>query len=580
MNRSLRSMLRLWPYIRPDSGLLKLSLLLSIPLAILQTAPLPLIEDFLKRLAEGDRTVVWQVPILLIGLYALNFVVRYAHYYSLKIVVARVNQRVKDTLFRHMLGLSADYFSQERTGVLISRVASDPQYVDLGIQNLNSAIREPFKFLALLGYALYLNWTLTLLMFLVFPLLAWVFSATGRNLKRYMSRLTEENAQLTGVLQEGLAGIRVIKLFRLEEWIQRRFSHRSRSYADFIIKTARVEEASHPMIELLTAIALAIVVYFGGWLVFSGKMSHAELVVFFATFGMMIHPIRSLNDINIKFNQTAAACDRIFEVLSWRSKLIEAENPRSISALESRIEVKNVSFYYPDHPERPVLKNVSFEIPRGKTVALVGKSGSGKSSLSTLLSRIYDPKEGMILWDGVDLREFSIGNLREQVSVVSQDVFLFNDTIEENILCGKQDATHEQVIAAAKAAHALEFIEKLPQGFQSTIGDRGQKLSGGERQRLSIARAFLRNAPLLVLDEATSNLDTTSERIVQDALERLMEKKTTLLIAHRLSTIQNADLILVMRNGEIVERGQHAELLALQGEYAGFHRLQDLENRK
>jgi subfamily B ATP-binding cassette protein MsbA len=573
-------MLRLWPYIRPDSGLLKLSLLLAIPFAALQSAIAPISQDFIKRLSDGDRTVVWQIPLLLIGLNVANFIVRYAHYYSLKIVIARVNQRVKDTLFRHILGLSADYFTQEKTGVLAARVTADTQYVDMGIQNLNSAIREPLKFLLLFGYALYLNWTLTLLVFLVFPFLAWVFSATGRNLKRYMARTTEENAQLMGVLQEGLSGIRIVKLFRLENWIHARFQERSRSFSNFIIKTARVEEASHPMVELLTAIALAIVIYYGGWLVFNQEMSTDELIAFFITFGMMIHPIRNLNDINIKFNQTAAACDRIFEVLGWRSKLVETENPRPISTLQSKIEVQNVSFYYPDHPERPVLKSVSFEIPRGKTVALVGKSGSGKSSLSTLLSRIYDPKEGAILWDGVDLRELGIGNLREQVSVVSQDVFLFNDTIEENIRCGKQDATHEQVVEAARAAHALDFIEKIPEGFQSKIGERGQKLSGGERQRLSIARAFLRNSPLLVLDEATSNLDTTSEWIVQGALERLMEKKTTLLIAHRLSTIQNADLILVMRNGEIVERGTHSELLALKGEYAGFHRLQDLENRK
>jgi subfamily B ATP-binding cassette protein MsbA len=573
-------MLRLWPYIRPDSGLLKLSLILSIPLALLQTAPLPITNNLLSRLSQGDRTAVWQVPLLLITLYIVNFGVRYAHYYSLKVVVARVNQRVKNALFQHILGLSADYFNQERSGVLISRVASDSQYVDVGIQTLNSAIREPIKFAGLLGYALYLNWALTLLMFLVFPLLAWVFSATGRNLKRYFLKITEENAQLTAVLQEGLSGVRVVKLFGLEQWIQSRFNARSRSFADFMIKTARVEEASHPMIELLTAVALAVIIFFGGWFVFNGKMSHPELVVFFAAFAMMIQPIRSLNDINIKFNQTAAACDRIFEVFSWRSKLIPAKNPRSISGLESQIELKNVSFSYPDYPERWVLKDVSFAIQRGKTIALVGKSGSGKSSLSTLLSRIYDPLKGAILWDGTDLRELDLQRLREQVSVVSQDVFLFNDTVEANIRCGKQDATHEQIVQAAQAAHALEFIDRLPHGFQSTIGDRGQKLSGGERQRLSIARAFLRNSPLLVLDEATSNLDTTSERIVQDALERLMREKTTLLIAHRLSTIQNADLILVLRNGEIIERGTHTELLALQGEYASFHRLQDLENLK
>lgn len=568
----MKSLLRLKPYLRPFWGLILASALLAIPLSALRTSPGPLLKYFVDNvLVSRNSSKLILFPALVIGIYVVNFVVRFAHYYLLRIVIHRVNQRIKNDLYDHVLGLSADYFTSQSSGSLISRVGSDPQYVDSGLACINILVREPLTFLFLFGYALHLNWRLTLITFLIFPPLAWVFSATSRNLKRYIGKITEENGRLFSNLQESFTGIRIIKMFGLENYVREKFHARSAEFTRFLLKTAALEEASHPMVELLTSFIIAAVVYYGGQQVVSGQMSSGELQSFFLTFALMLHPIRQVNDVNLKLSQAAAAIDRISEVFNCKSNLHEPATPLPLEKFERGIRVESVSFAYPDEPSRFVLKDISFTIPKGKVVALVGASGAGKSSFVSLLPRIFDVTSGAIRIDGHDIREIALPDLRKLVAVVSQDVFLFNDTIEENIRCGKLDATHEEIVAAARKAHALEFIEKMPGGFQAVIGDRGQKLSGGQRQRLSIARAFLRQSPILILDEATSSLDSTSERAVQGALDDLMLNRTTLVIAHRLSTIKHADEILVMREGSIIERGRHEELLSLSGEYARFH---------
>jgi len=569
----VKSLLKLKPFLRPYKSLILLSLILAIPLSALRAAPAPLLKYFVDDLlVKKDSTKLYLFPLLIIGIYVLNFIVRFFHYYLLRIVIVRVNQRVKNELYEHLLGLSADHFTKQSTGNLISRVAMDPQFLDGGLSCMNVIIREPVTFIFLFLYALKLNWKLTIVTLIIFPPLAYVFSASSRNLKRYIGRLTEESGRIYSTLQESFTGVRIIKTFRLERYVRRRFMEQNENYVKYYLKIAKLEEVSHPLVELLIAFLIAIIIYFGGRQVLAGKITSGDLIAFFATFAMLINPIRNFNEVNMKLSQAAGACERIFEVFKWKSHLVENQNPKSFKTFTSGISLHQVTFAYPDAPQRNVLNQVSFEVPKGQSVALVGASGAGKSSLVNLLPRIFDVTQGSIRIDGNDIRELSLEDLRRQIAVVSQEVFLFNDTIEENIRCGKLSATDEEIREAARRAHATEFINSLPDGYQTNIGDRGQKLSGGQRQRISIARAFLREAPILILDEATSSLDNQSERAVQEALEELMQNRTTIIIAHRLSTIQNVDHIYVMKDGEIVEDGKHEALIRKDGVYSAFYK--------
>ena len=565
-------LLKLRPYLRPYYHLILISFLLAIPLSALRAAPAPLVKHLTdKILVERDARKLTLFPLLFIGIYLANFVVRFLHYYLMRVVIARVNQRLKNSLFEHLMGLSADYYTTQSTGTMISRVASDTQLIDGGLSALNTIIREPITFLAVFAYAFRLNWKLTLLTLIIFPPLALIFSITSRNLKRYIAGIADANAAIYSTLQESFSGFRVIKLFQLERYSRKKFRERSERFSRTLLKTAALEEVSHPMVELLTAGLIAVVVFLGGKLVLKNEMTPGELFGFFLSFALMMNPIRLMNDVNMKLSQASAACQRVFEVFEWKPRLAEADVARPFKEFTREIELDQVSFRYPDAPNRTILKNVSFKIPKGRTVALVGASGAGKSSLVNLLPRVFDVTGGAIRIDGTDIRELSLEDLRRQIAVVSQDVFLFNDTIEENIRCGRLGASREQIREAARLGHALEFIEKQPEGFATMIGDRGQRLSGGQRQRLSIARAFLRQAPILILDEATSSLDSASERAVQEALEDLMRDRTTLIIAHRLSSIRDASEIVVLKHGEVVERGSHVELVGKLGEYARIH---------
>lgn len=563
----MRSLLKLKPYIRPYLPLILLSALLALPLSALRVSPVHLVKHFVDDLlVKHDNSKILLLPLIVIGIYLLNFVIRFFHYYLLRIVVVRVNQKLKNDLFQHVLGLSADYFSKSSTGTLISRVGSDPNLVDSALASVAVILREPIVFVLLLGHAFFLNWRLALITLAVFPFLAWVFNFTGRYMKRTISAMQEENASLFSTLQEAFVGIRVIHLFKLKKYVHKKFREKSDRYANLALRTSKVEEASHPMVELLTSFAIAGVIYYGGSQVIEQKMTPGDLLAFFTTFALIMDPIRRMNDINIKLNQAGAACERIFDIFNWKSHLQEPSQPVKLESFTRHIRIEDISFSYPGIA-KSTLAGVSFEIPKNQTVALVGESGAGKSSLAGLIPRLYDVSEGRIAIDGIDIKSFSTDTLRSLISVVSQEVFLFNDSIEENIRSGRLSATKDEIIEAAKHANAHHFISKLPEGYKTVIGDRGQRLSGGERQRISIARAFLRAAPILILDEATSNLDNESERMVQQSIEELMKDRTTLVIAHRLSTIRKADTILVMKNGKIVERGTHDDLIKAKGEY-------------
>jgi subfamily B ATP-binding cassette protein MsbA len=446
-------------------------------------------------------------------------------------------------------------------------VTADPFHLDSGIASLNVLIREPVLFLVLFGYALYTNWRLTLLTLTIIPALGWVFTRSGKYIKSKIAEYQEWNGESYSSAQEAISGIRVIHLYNLAGSQIRKYSDQLGTITRLLLRISKMEEIAGPTVELITSVSIALILYYGGKAVLDGEMTSGDLVGFFTAFGMMVNPIRSLSDINSKMNSASAAMERIEEFLSWKPRIVDREHAIPVKSIQNGIEFKGVGFHYPDSPERPVITEVSFSLPLGKTVALVGQSGSGKSSIVQLLTRLYDVTAGSIQIDGYDLRDLALNSWRDQVAVVSQDVFLFHDTIFQNILMGRPNATAAEVREAARKAHALEFIERLPKGFETVVGDRGIKLSGGERQRISIARAFLKDSSCLILDEATSNLDNESEKIVQLALEELMENRTTLIIAHRLSTIRDADEILVLKNGKILESGTYDALLARAGEF-------------
>lgn len=545
------------------------SILLAFPLALIRSSPAPILKYLMDVVfVSGNSQLLYLFSFLFIAIFLANLFIRFFHTYLIRLTIASVNQALKTDLFNHLIRLSADYFSKNSSGALMSRIGSDPAAIDQGISSSTVLIREPLTFLILLGYTFYLNWKLTLITFLILPPLTWIFVRANRNLRRYARKLSEQNSWMYATTQESFTGIRVIKTFGLERLLSKKYLERSQEWKNTYIKTSRMEEAAPPTVELITSFAIAAVILVGGSDVLSGKMTSGDFLGFFTAFGMMIHPLRLMNDVNVKLAAAAAATDRIFEIFSWRSTIQESAKAIPKGDFENSIRFDGVRFHYPDAPEIEILKGIDLELKRGKTLAIVGNSGAGKSSIASLLTRIYDVTDGRISIDGCDIRDLKLDSLQELVAVVSQDVFLFNDTLAENIRMGRPDATLDEIREAAKAAYAHDFIEKTPHGYDTWIGDRGQKLSGGERQRISIARAFLRKAPILILDEATSALDNASEKAVQTALTQLMANRTTLVIAHRLSTIQNADEIVVLKEGKVLERGTHSSLLELGREYS------------
>ncbi len=569
----MKSFFKLWPFIKPKWKLIFFSILLSFPLSAIRFSPALLIQHLTDSvLVKKDMKMLYLLPLLIIGLYVLNVAVRFGHTYLVRIANERVLRDIREKLLNHYLGLSSSFFTESSVGQLISRITNDVFYIGQGTINLSSLTREIITFTGLFIYAIRLNAKLLALSLVIAPCLIWLGGRTGRLMKGYSTKMQEANGHVYSALQEAFTGFKVVKAFALETLAFKRFKRVNDEYVRYALKGARVEEIAGPLVELMAAVAIALILYVGGRDVVQGRLTPGELMAFFTCFGLMINPIRAINDTYIKFNQAGAAADRVHDSLSVISDIREIENPVKMPKFHTAIEFKNLGFQYT--PTLPwIFREVNFSLPQGKSIAIVGASGQGKSTLVNLLLRFYDSSEGTIIIDGKNIRDLSIESLRSQMALVTQDVFLFNDTIYENIAAGRANATREEVLAAAEAAFAMPFINKMPQGFETMVGDRGQKLSGGERQRVSIARAILRNAPILLLDEATSSLDSESEKAVQKALDHLMVGRTTLVIAHRLSTIKNVNQILVLSNGRICEAGTHDELIGRGGEYAKFYAL-------
>ena len=507
-------------------------------------------------------------------LFFLKNLFRYLAKFFIATIRSGVVRDIRSDVYNKILVLPLSFYSEEKKGDIISRITGDVQEVEWSIMNsLEMLFRDPISIILSLVFMISISPDLTIFSFILLPISGIIIGRIGKSLKRTSSKLQIRMGELLSNVEETLTGLRIIKAFNAEKASSEKFGGTNEIYRNTMLRMFRKRDLASPLSEFLGSLVMVTLLWFGGSMVVDPEISFdgADFIAYITMFSQLLNPAKSLSTAYYNIQKGAASTERIDAIINAENNITNKQNARSVSSFEESIEYKNLTFSY---GEGDVLKNINLSIPKGKTIALVGQSGGGKSTMVDLLPRFYDPKSGEITIDGTDVRDFKIKDLRALMGVVSQQSILFNDTVLNNIALGVEDPSMEDVIDAAKIANAHEFIEKLPEGYHTNIGDGGGKLSGGQRQRLSIARAVLKNPPIMILDEATSALDTESEKLVQDALYKLMENRTSVVIAHRLSTIQHADEIIVLQEGQIVERGTHENLIAQSGVYKKLTALQ------
>ncbi len=525
----------------------------------------------------GDATALLFIAIAIVALFFLKNFFRYMAMFYLAPVRNGVVKDLRNSLYHKMLILPLGYYSDQRKGDLMARVTSDVQEIEWSIMSsLEMVFREPITILCYLATLMIMSPHLTLFVLVMLPISGLLIGQIGKSLKRTSVKGQRKMGEILSIIEETISGLRIIKAFNAINYSQHKFEETNHNYYKLMNKLYRKRDLASPLSEFLGAAVLVVVLWYGGQLIFNKNTSldGSVFLVYLAIFSQILNPAKAIVTAFYNIQKGAASVDRIQYVLDAEESISQKEDAVAIKSFEHQIEYRDVSFQY---EKDVVLKNINLTIEKGKTIALVGTSGGGKSTMVDLLPRFYDVVSGEILIDGIPITDLVITDLRGLMGIVSQETILFNGSVYENIAFGIDNTTLDDVIAAAKVANAHEFIDKLEMGYETNIGDRGVKLSGGQRQRISIARAVLKNPPILILDEATSALDTESERLVQDALTNLMKNRTSVVIAHRLSTIQHADEIIVMQKGEIIERGDHTTLLELNGVYTKLHEMQSLE---
>lgn len=509
--------------------------------------------------------------------FLLRNIFRYLGSYLLVNYRVGITRDLRTSMYDKFLKLPVSFFTEQRKGDMMSRISNDIGAVEGGIMgSLVDIVNSPFMILSSLTALFLLSPKLTLFSLVVFPIMGWIISWVGKSLKKQARFAQEELGNLFSLVDETLKSSKVIKIFNADKILKNRFNKTTSQWQHHAISMSRRRELASPMSEFLGSVTMLIITYYAGTEIINGtNKDPATFLAFIGVFFQVLDPAKRLSNAISAIQGGMASLERVSEVLDYDLKVEEVANPTPISEIKDKIEFKNIGFYY--EKSNLILKNVSITVPKGKTVALVGQSGSGKTTIANLLARFYDVSEGEILIDGQNIKNLKLTDYRQLLGMVTQESVLFNDSVYNNILMGNPDATEEQVIKAAKIANAHEFISQLQDGYYTNIGDDGNKLSGGQKQRVSIARAVLKNPPIMILDEATSALDTESERYVQDALEKMMENRTSLIIAHRLSTIQKADHIVVMEKGDIIEQGSHQELMERNGTYRKLVELQNFD---
>ena len=519
-----------------------------------------------------DQFMLLVIPLAVMGLGIIKGFFSFGEGYLMNYVGQRVVADIRERLYSHLQTLSLSFFDRTPTGVLMARITNDVNAVQGAVSDaVTGMIKDAFTAIGLVAVVFYRDWLLALVAIFVFPLAAYPLVAFSRKLRKISKRTLETMAYISTFLQETIFGHRIVKAFNMEAYENGRFHNANEQYFKYLMKRVKIRALSNPVMEWLAYIGIGAFVWVGGYRVINGSMTVGEFFSFMTAMALLYDPMRGISKVNLVIQEGIVAARRVFDILDLKPEVTDQPHAKPLPGFSHVIEYHNIIFRY---DKEVVLDRVSFSVKAGEKVALVGSSGAGKTTAVNLLPRFYDVTKGKITIDGIDIRQVTLQSLRRQIGVVSQQTLLFNDTVRSNIAYGRPDIPEREVIKAAQMADAHDFISKLPQRYDTVIGEQGVMLSGGQRQRISIARALLKNAPILILDEATSSLDTESEREVQEALDRLMEKRTVLVIAHRLSTVRNVDRILVLSEGRIVEEGNHKALMAKGGEYKKLYELQ------